>query len=58
MLENLFIAFDLLAGFLNMFPLRVQSKDTEARTVSVGLVLTLLPTFNRYFVTRKQVLYV
>ena len=53
MLENLFIAFDLLAGFLNMFPLRVQSKDTEARTVSVGLVLTLLPTFNR-----KQVLYV
>ena len=51
-------AFDLLAGALNVFSLRVQSKDTEARTVSVGVVLTLLPTFNRCLVSRKQLLYV
>ena len=43
----------MLAGVLNVLPLRVQSKDTEARA-SMGLVLTLLPTFNRCLVTRKQ----
>ena len=56
-LENLFIAFDLLAGVLNVFPLRVQKKDTEPRTVYVGVRLTLLPTFNRRLVARKQLLY-
>ena len=40
-----------------MFPLRVQSKDTEPRAVYVGVGLTLLTTFNRCLVTRKQLLY-
>ena len=36
--------------------MRVQSRDTENRTVSVGKVLTLLITLNRCLFTRKQIL--
>ena len=46
------------ASVLNVFPLRVQSMDTETRTASKSVVLILLPTFNRFLVTRKQLLYV
>ena len=45
------------ASVLNVFPLRVQSMDTETRTASKSVVLILLLTFNRCLVTRMQLLY-
>ena len=57
-LENLFLDNNLPTSVPNVFPMRVQNRDTENRIASMDVVSTLLLTLNWRLVTRKQLLYV